>query len=141
MGKRADSDESYILNLCDEILGVKAVRQKRFDFLRGDPSKSRPRGITLPVDAYYEECQLVVEYREKQHYEDVPLFDKKQTISNISRKEQRRKYDLRREEILPKHNLRVITIPYYYFEYDANKKLLRNREADIAVLKKLFLDK
>ena len=37
MGKRADSDESYILNLCDEILGVKAVRQKRFDFLRGDP--------------------------------------------------------------------------------------------------------
>lgn len=30
----------------------------------------------LPVDAYYKELNIVVEYREKQHTEEVEFFDK-----------------------------------------------------------------
>ena len=51
-------DEKYILELCDEILGEKGIRQHTFPFLRGDA------GTKLPVDAFYKEHNLVVEYRE-----------------------------------------------------------------------------
>src|SRR5690606_2600377 len=33
---RATSDEAYVLDICDEVLGLKGLRQHRFDFLRGD---------------------------------------------------------------------------------------------------------
>ena len=51
---RADSDEYYVIDLCDEVLGRKASRQHRFDFLTGDTGKR------LPVDAYYEELLPLV---------------------------------------------------------------------------------
>lgn len=51
MGSRADSDEAYVLSLCDMILGVEGLRQHRFDWLLGDPSSSG-RCVRLPVDAY-----------------------------------------------------------------------------------------
>ena len=67
-------DETYIVDICDHILGLKASRGHRFDFLRGDPGKDGIR-LPLPVDAYYVELDLVVEYHEHQHYEEVTLFD------------------------------------------------------------------
>ncbi|WP_232783693.1 hypothetical protein [Mycobacteroides franklinii] len=45
---RADSDEHYVLDLCEEILGVVGHRQERFDWLRGDPSPARPVGRRCP---------------------------------------------------------------------------------------------
>ena len=62
---RNDSDEYYVIDLCDEVLGRKAERQKRFDFLKGD------KGHTLPVDAFYKDLNLVIEYYERQHTEEV----------------------------------------------------------------------
>jgi len=53
-GRKA-SDEHYVIDLCDELLGVPAERQYRFDFLRGDT------GVSLPVDAYYPDLNLVIE--------------------------------------------------------------------------------
>jgi len=38
-------DEEYILDLCDEVIGRRSLRQHRFFFLRGDS------GRKLPVDA------------------------------------------------------------------------------------------
>lgn len=73
-------DEDYVIDLCDEALGLTASRQHRFDFLRGDGNP----GVKLPVDAYYEKKKLVVEYYEKQHTEAVPFFDKKKTVSGVS---------------------------------------------------------
>ena len=35
----------------------------------------------LPVDAYYEELNLVVEYREKQHTEEIKFFDRSDKIT------------------------------------------------------------
>lgn len=69
-------DETYIIDLCDEVLGLKASRGHRFEFLRGDPGKNGRRAC-LPVDAYYAELNLVVEYHERQHSEPVSFFDRR----------------------------------------------------------------
>lgn len=128
INKRANSDEAYILNICDEILNLKGLRQHRFDFLRGDS------GTKLPVDIFYPSLELVVEYREKQHSEEVAFFDKKLTTSGISRGEQRKKYDeLRRTEI-PKNGLVLIEFDYSEFGHTKGKRLLKNREEDERII-------
>jgi len=125
-------DEAYVLELCDIILGVIGIRQHRFDFLRGDPGK---RGICrrLPVDAYYPDHGLVVEYRERQHTEPVAIMDRRQTISGCSRGEQRRRYDERRRIVLREHGIRLVELDYSMFSHDKRKRLLRE-PADASVV-------
>lgn len=130
--RRDNSDEYYVINLCDEVLGKKALRQHRFDFLVGDA------GTKLPVDAYYEDLKLVVEYCESQHTEKTPFFDKRQTVSGVNRGVQRKLYDLRRKEELPKHGIRVIEI--HYSDFGESKRLKRNAVEDIIVVKKKLAD-
>ena len=72
-----NSDEAYIINICDDVLHFTAKRQYKFSFLKGDTGKS------LPVDAYYEELNLVIEYHGKQHTEEVHFFDKRITASGF----------------------------------------------------------
>ncbi|WP_238995123.1 hypothetical protein [Gordonia sp. JH63] len=48
MVDRRASDELYVLDLCDEILGVPEIRQARFDWLRGDPSPRLPPWSNAP---------------------------------------------------------------------------------------------
>lgn len=127
--KRDKSDEAYIIDLCDEVLNSKASRQHRFDFLKGDA------GTKLPVDAYYVEHKLVVEYMEKQHTEEVKFFDKRQTVSGISRGEQRKKYDKLRQVEIPKNGYRLIIFSYDEFAHSKSKKLIRNRIEDLKVIK------
>jgi hypothetical protein len=117
-------DETYIIDLCDDVLGMKAHRGYTFDFLRGDPGKSGTR-TRLPVDAYYPELKLVVEYNERQHFEPVRFFDKKPTLSGIPRGEQRKKYYLRRQEMLPKHGIVFIAFDFSDFSHNAQKRLRR----------------
>lgn len=128
--KRIDSDEYYVLDICDEVLGETGKRQHKFSFLVGDT------GRPLAVDAYYSGRKLVIEYREKQHYQEVPFFDKKDkiTVSGVSRNVQRRIYDKRREEILPKHGIDVVVIPYFQLDSRANGKLNRNHDSDKYVI-------
>jgi hypothetical protein len=73
------SDATYVIGLCDRVLNLKAKREHRFDFLLGDPGK-HGRSAHLPVDGYYDELKLVVEYREKQHTESVAHFDKPEQL-------------------------------------------------------------
>lgn len=129
-----DSDESYVIDLCDEILGQKALRQHKFDFLKGDS------GRKLPVDAYYKDLNLVIEYRERQHSEAVSHFDKphKMTVSGVHRGEQRKIYDQRRRDLLPKYGIKLIEINYTQFEYDGRKRIVRDRERDRDILKKIL---
>ena len=123
-------DEVYVIDLCDEVLGMKSSRQHRFPFLLGDS------GIALPVDAYYEKLGLVVEYCERQHTEAVAFFDRKQTVSGVSRGEQRRLYDERRKAILPQHDIKLVNISYSDFEYDGQKRIVRNHQRDIEIIRK-----
>lgn len=128
-------DEEYIIDLCDKILGENSLRQHKFDFLIGDPNE---RGISakLPIDAYYPSLKLVVEYRERQHTESVKHFDKPDriTVSGVHRGEQRKIYDERRREILPKYGINLIEISYTDFRYNSQKRIIRDMKADTATV-------
>lgn len=125
------NDEQYVLDLCDKVLGIKSARQHRFDFLIGDS------GVKLPVDSFYPTLNLVIEYRERQHTESVGFFDKpeRMTVSGVHRGEQRRVYDERRRKILPEHNIELIEISYNDFNYDRQKRIIRNPEKDGEVIR------
>ena len=130
----AKKDEAYVIDLCDEILGLVASRQHRFDFLRDDPGKTGI-GVQLPMDAYYEEIRLVVEYRERQHSEPVGFFDRRETVSGVSRGDQRAKYDQRRRDVLPQYGIELVELGYDDFQCDAKKRLIRNRSKDKQVVR------
>ena len=128
---RENSDEAYVIDLCDETLGTTAYRQHRFPFLTGDS------GRTLPVDAYYPSMNLVVEYYESQHTES-GFFDHKDklTVSGVDRGEQRRIYDERRRTVLPKHGIKLVIINYT--DFGTRKKLLRNHDRDLDIVKSVL---
>ncbi|WP_304063623.1 hypothetical protein [Pedobacter glucosidilyticus] len=111
----------------------KALRQYRFDFLRGDS------GVKLPVDAYYPDLKLVIEYRERQHTEEVKFFDKRITSSGVSRGEQRKQYDEKRRIVIPKNGLQLIEINYSDLEHTKSKRLMRNTELDWESIKEIFI--
>lgn len=140
ISKRANSDEHYILNLCDELLDNTASRQHRFPFLLGDFHKDKKSRTKLPVDSYYENLNLVIEYREKQRPEEATHLDKNEvkTISRVSRDEQRKIYDQRRRDVLKRKNINLIEINYYAFEYDDQMSIIRNKEKDIEIVKNLL---
>jgi hypothetical protein len=117
-------DETYVIDLCDEVVGLKSLRGHRFEFLVGDPDK-RGRRHTLPVDAFYPTLMLVVEYHECQHSESVPFFDRKIVAPGVTRGERRRKYDLLREEVLPPRGITLIKLEYREFEHNSSKRLHR----------------
>lgn len=136
---RKDSDEFYVLDLCDTVIGTPGSRQHLFDWLLGDTSPKTGRALRLPVDAYWPEHHLVVEFRERQHYEAVAHFDKpdRLTVSGVHRGEQRRIYDQRREELIPSHNIRLVIINTTDFVL-AGKKIRRTPEKDLATVTALL---
>jgi hypothetical protein len=135
----SNSDEAYVVDLCDEVLEEKAARQHRFDWLLGDPSTGGRR-VRLPVDAYWAGHQLVVEYRERQHDEPVPHFDKpdRLTVSGVHRGRQRALYDARREAEIPAHGLRLVVIRPGDLDADGRGRLRRSADADRKTLRGLL---
>lgn len=129
-GGRTMSDEYYVIGLCNEVLGLTAQQQYKFPFLLGD------NGRALPVDAYYETLNLVVEYYERQHTESVKFFDRRMTVSGVSRGEQRKLYDERRRTELPKHGIKLVVIDYS--DFGDSKKLVRNHAHDIEVVRHIL---
>lgn len=136
---RETSDEAYVLELCDEVLGEVGARQHLFDWLLGDAGKSGARR-RLPVDGYWSGYGLVVEYRELQHDRATPHFDKpdRMTVSGVHRGEQRRLYDLRREELIPAHGLRLVIVKPSDLDADSRGRLRRSRAADLEALRRLL---
>lgn len=129
-------DEHYVLDLCDAVLGLKAVRQHCFEFLTGDPDRRGYRK-PLPVDGFYPTLGLVVEYHERQHRERVGFFDEKPTVSGVPRGEQRRRYDERRRDLLPKHGYALVIIEVDELAHDRAKRLLRTSEDQAVVARRL----
>lgn len=134
---RLESDEKYVLDLVSNILEEKYEWQKRFDTLLGDPGKQGRRN-KLPVDAYFPESNLIVEYREKQHFVAVSIMDRRMTVSGVNRGEQRKIYDLRKEKWAQDNNINFLAIAYHDLKYKNNGKLLRNIEEDKKSIKKLI---
>lgn len=135
MARRAGSDEHYTLDLCDEVLGVPGIRQARFDWLRGDPSPARLRGTMLPVDGYWPDLQVVVEFQEEQHSQPSPFFDRRQTISGMGRSEQRRLYDQRKRTLIPEHGLRLVVIEKSAFSLKS-RKIDRDHARDLQIVRR-----
>ncbi|MDP9050517.1 MAG: hypothetical protein M3O31_07305 [Acidobacteriota bacterium] len=121
-----------MIDLCDHALGRTAIRQHRFNFLLGDPGKSGRR-VRLPVDAYYSELNLVIEYREIQHFQET-YMDRRFTCSGMSRGEQRKVYDQRRRTDLPKYGTQVIELSFYDFEHTRGR-LSRDSVRDEAIIR------
>lgn len=121
---RGHSDEAYVIDLCDAALGEAAIRQHRFDFLRGDGG-SRGEGARLPVDAWYPAHNLVVEYRERQHSEAIAFFDRRTTVSGMGRGEQRALYDQRRRDVLADQGIGLVEIDFSMFAHDRAKRIIR----------------
>ena len=126
-GGRSGSDEYYVIGLCNEALEMEAEQQYKFPFLLGDS------GRALPVDAYYRELNLVIEYYERQHTEEVKFFNRRMTVSGVSRGEQRKIYDERRRTELPKHGIKLVVISYT--DFGTTKTLVRNHDVDLAVVR------
>ena len=137
MARRSDSDEHYVLSLADEFLGYQGERQKQFDWLRGGPSVKRPAGTTLPIDGYWPEHALAVEFQERQHSEPVPIMDRRMTISGVPRSEQRRIYDERKRRLIPEHGIRLITVEQSAFSL-RRKRIARDHDSGIAVVRCLL---
>ncbi|MFD4713994.1 hypothetical protein ACFWN5_30555 [Streptomyces sp. NPDC058430] len=140
MGARDDSDEAYVVGLCNRILGEDASTQHKFDWLLGDPGMGG-RCAKLPVDAYWSGHQLVVEYRELQHDQPMPHFDKpdRLTVSGVHRGEQRALYDARRDTEIPAHGLRLVIVRPADLDADGRGRLRRSEEADMAALQKILV--
>lgn len=143
---RLNSDETYVISLCDEVLSLNANRQKRFPFLLGDLHKNGKTQTMLPVDAYYEELQLVIEYKEIQNFRPVVASNKiedeeeEESAKVLSREELRRIYDERRAKVLPENDISMLVISYSDFEYDDNNKIIRDKESDLEIVKKALKD-
>lgn len=133
---RQDSDEHYVLDLCDDVLGMQGLRQHRFDFLLGD-ANAQGKQVKLPVDCYYPELNLVIEYKEQQHSQPNKHFDKPDlfTVSGVHRGEQRKIYDQRRREVLPQHGITLIEFDYTDFCCDKRNRIIRNKEQDVKIVK------
>ena len=141
---RANSDETYVIGLCDKVLSLKADRHKRFDFLLGDLHKNRKTKTMLPVDAYYEELQLVVEYKEIQNFRPLAVHDNEdddeETTKTPTREELRRLYDERRVKVLPKNGISLVVISYADFVFNDKNKIIRMEENDLGIVQKALKD-
>lgn len=129
-----NSDEYYLVNLCDELLKQKASRKHTFGTLVGNLHKRGKGRTKLPLDAYYEDLKLVLEFFEKNVATD-ELDEKEQ-----ARKAQIKYYDQLKKKAILNKKLRLIEINYALFECNDANKLIRNTENDRLVLKGVLKD-
>jgi hypothetical protein len=129
-----NNDENYLLNLCDELLAKKASRKHTFDTLVGNLHKRGKGRTKLPLDAYYKDLKLVIEF-----------FQTNNPVNEVDEKEQARvaqiKYydELKKEAVLNK-TFRYMKINFAQFECDETNKLVRNTENDTLVLQDILKD-
>lgn len=137
-GKADHRDEYYVLDLCKQVLGPRMSHQATFDWLLGDASLKSGKQKPLPVDGYWPEEEIVVEYHERQHSEEVPFFDSKITASGMRRGEQRKIYDARKAKELVKNGKKLVIIDYRDFGNSKTPKIVRNFPEDLKVVEQLL---
>ncbi len=120
-----NSDEFYLVNLCDELLKQKASRKHTFDNLLGNMHKKGKGRTKLPLAAYYENLKLAIDFKGKKY-------------DSEEREERLRIYGLRKKEVLERKKIKLILIDYTDFECDENQKLVRNETEDMSVLKNIL---
>ena len=100
--------EMNCINFFKKVLKTDNVLlQHRFPFLLGDVSKKTNKQSKLPVDAYFPDYKLVVEYMGKQHFKPNKLMDRRE-----GRTEQRKRYDELRVIKCKENGLKLIQFRY-----------------------------
>lgn len=128
----------YVLDLCDQALGLPGTREHGFEWLRGDPPPGKTQGTRLRVDSCWPELGLVVEVNEQQHDEPSPFIDRRPTVSGVGRGEQRRLYDLRRATLIPANGLRLVIIRPSQLSIGPKGGRKPDRGADLTVVRQLL---
>ncbi|MFT6857062.1 MAG: hypothetical protein ACJA0X_003049 [Cyclobacteriaceae bacterium] len=130
----SESDEHYLINLCDELLAAKASRHHCFSFILGDYHKDGRTRSELPVDAYYEIHNLVIEFLKSD--EAIP-FDRPshKTISGVTRSKQRAIYTERKKNGLIAKGVNFIEIEYASFDNNEEGMLVREKEKDQNIMR------
>ena len=134
---RLNSDENYVIGLCDTALELKAIRQKKFDFLLGDLHQDGITRTMLPIDAYYESLKLAIEYNEMQARSALHKTNTA-TISGVNRIAQRKIYDKRKATELAKNEIKLIVISHQLFNCNEEQKIIRNPEEDLLKVKEVL---
>ena len=113
-------DENYLLDLCDEILGQKALRQHLFHL----PDKGR----NFPVHGYYPELNLALYYRKPPQSEVVTHLENISWISgrSLHREKEEEEFLQRCRELLPEKGIRLLEIHHSNFSYNKLKRLQKN---------------
>ena len=108
-------------------------------FLLGDMHKRGKTRTKLPLAAYYENANLVIEFKEKTNHTEA-YQEKLQvmTTSGITRGEQIIRYNKRRKDVLQKKNINLIEIDYSLFDCDSKNNLIRNKETDVRLIQDLL---
>lgn len=134
---KEESDEYYLVGLCNEFLEKEASHQHIFEDLLGDLHKNGKTRTPLPIDAYYEDLKLAIEFSEKNYPED-DIFDKpeKKTISGGNRAAQRARYSTLKKKFLLKNEVKLIEIDYNKFNLDSRFRLIRDLEKDTEIIQK-----
>ncbi|GAA2175679.1 hypothetical protein GCM10009846_26500 [Agrococcus versicolor] len=129
---RPDSDEHYVLTLCEQIIGLRSLRQYAFDWLRADPD-ARGSRRRLPVDAYWPERSLVAQYFEGAIR---PLAEiEGEALSDRTR--QRLAYDERRRTQLALYGIQLVEISSEQLAH-RRTRLLRDDVHDRIVLEPIL---
>ncbi|MEJ6735825.1 MAG: hypothetical protein QNK84_02130 [Flavobacteriales bacterium] len=134
--RKENSDEYYLVGLCNEILKEKAVHQHSFNYLLGDLHKDGRRRTRLPLDAFYFGLNMAIEFYEKgdEESDDAKVI----TVSNVKRSEQRKIYAQRKRDVLKEKGIGLVEMDYDEFECNEDNTLVRNKEADVKILNKML---
>ncbi|WP_144720148.1 hypothetical protein [Agrococcus jejuensis] len=124
---RVNSDEHYVLSLCEQIVGRRALREFAFDWLRADPD-ARGTRRKLPVDAYWPEFAAAAQYYAGPIIPDLATASER-TLQRIA-------YDQRRRTELARYRIELVEISSEQLAHRGTK-LLRDAEHDISVLRPL----
>ena len=116
---RSDSDEKYVVDICDRVIGECGLRQHRFDFLKGKRN--------LPVDIFYPKHSLVIEFMEEHH-----SFQKFNDIKN---------YDELKRKVLRENGIVLLEIEFLDFAYNSKYRIIRREMEDVLVVDKLIRTK
>jgi hypothetical protein len=88
---------------------------------------SRPPVKSIPVTGqailqfrrWIEQCKIRLAFKSRDW--ELKFFDRRQTVSGMDRGEQRKLYDQRRRDVLPKHSIKLIEFGYDDFEHTSGK--------------------
>ena len=139
---RSDNDEAYLMDLIDGLLGQTGSRRHTFDYLLGDLHQNGTTRTKLPIDIYYVDLKLALEFVEDpdKTKANKSIRDEKLTVSGMTRAEQRYKYSHRKKNILLIKEKIYLEIPLEKFELNESNQLARIKENDERVLKDLLFD-